>query len=108
MILVYHWKAYNYRDILTTFEQMGYEICLVEQELQNYDMDEAFAEHLDTLLAQEETQWEFVFSVNYFALIAEVCHQRQIPYVMWNCDSPMISICFSLICLPWKSFARWG
>ncbi len=92
MILVYHWKAYNYRDILTTFEQLGYEICLVEQELQNYDMDEAFAEHLDTLLAQEETQWEFVFSVNYFALIAEVCHQRQIPYVMWNCDSPMISM----------------
>lgn len=92
MILIYRWKSYNYRDIIDTFIEMGYEICIMEQELQNYDVDETFAERLDDALRRPDVAWDFVFSVNYFALIAEVCHNRQIPYVMWNCDNPMISM----------------
>lgn len=100
MILLYRWKSYNYQDIIETFEQMGYEICIVEQDLQNYDVDQEFADRLDVILRQKDKIWDFVFSVNYFALIAEVCHDRQIPYVMWNCDSPMISMYHTSVFYP--------
>ena len=100
MILLYRWKSYNYQDIIETFEQMGYEVCIVEQDLQNYDVDQNFADRLDAILQQEDKTWDFVFSVNYFALIAEVCHDRQIPYVMWNCDSPMISMYHTSVFYP--------
>lgn len=100
MILLYRWKSYNYQDIIETFEQMGYEVCIVEQDLQNYDVDQDFADRLDAILQQEDKTWDFAFSVNYFALIAEVCHDRQIPYVMWNCDSPMISMYHTSVFYP--------
>lgn len=100
MILLYRWKSYNYQDIIETFEQMGYEIWIVEQDLQNYDVDQEFADRLDVILRQKDKIWDFVFSVNYFALIAEVCHDRQIPYVMWNCDSPMISMYHTSVFYP--------
>lgn len=100
MILIYRWKSYNYRDIIDTFTEMGYEVCIMEQELQNYDVDKAFAERLDDALRRPDVAWDFVFSVNYFALIAEVCHDRQIPYVMWNCDNPMISMYHTSVFYP--------
>ena len=89
-ILMYRWRAYNYLDIKKTFEKMGYEITELWQHLENYDVDEVFAEKLrEELRAQT---YEFVFTVNYFALIAEVCHEVGIRYVSWTCDNPLISM----------------
>lgn len=89
-ILMYRWRAYNYLDIKKTFEKMGYEITELWQHLENYDVDEAFAKQLrEELRAQV---YEFVFTVNYFALIAEVCHEVGIRYVSWTCDNPLISM----------------
>ncbi len=89
-ILLYRWKAYNYADIIEQFIRMGYEVVEVHQELYNYDVDDAFAARLHDMLDQET--YAFVFSVNYFALLAEVCHSRGLLYVSWSCDSPMISM----------------
>jgi spore maturation protein CgeB len=89
-ILLYRWKAYNYKDIIEEFSRMDYEVTEVHQELYNYDVDAAFAERLYRML--REDTYEFVFSVNYFALISNVCQDVQIPYVCWSCDSPMISM----------------
>ena len=33
-----------------------------------------------------------VFTVNYFALITTVCAKLRIPYVVWTCDNPLISM----------------
>ncbi|MBQ2578036.1 MAG: DUF3880 domain-containing protein, partial [Lachnospiraceae bacterium] len=89
-ILMYRWRAYNYLDIKKTFEKMGYEITELWQHLENYDVDEAFAERLREEL--RALAYEFVFTVNYFALIAEVCHEVGIRYVSWTCDNPLISM----------------
>lgn len=89
-ILMYRWRAYNYLDIKKTFEKMGYEITELWQHLENYDVDEAFAKRLrEELRAQA---YEYVFTVNYFALMAEVCHEVGIRYVSWTCDNPLISM----------------
>ncbi len=89
-ILVYRWKAYNYLDILEAFTELGYEYVTVEQDLECYDEDREFEEKLFGIILQEKC--DMVFSVNYFALVTSVCTKLQIPYVVWTCDNPLISM----------------
>ncbi len=89
-ILVYRWKAYNYQDIINNFILLGHEVEEIKQDLLNYDIDEEFASKLEaTILAKG---FDFVFSVNYFAVISEVCQKLNVLYVSWSCDSPLISM----------------
>jgi spore maturation protein CgeB len=89
-ILIYRWKAYNYKDIIQEFTALGYEIEEIHQDLYNYDVDEEFAGRLGQML--REQVYDFMFSVNYFALISNVCQEIGLPYVCWSCDAPMISM----------------
>lgn len=91
-ILIYRWKSYNYEDIIATFQQLGYETEILWWDLTNYDADDAFANHLDAMLVKQESTYAFVFSVNYYGVISNVCSRRSVAYVSWNCDSPMISM----------------
>ena len=89
-ILVYRWNSYNYIDIIATFQSMGHQVDVIEQELESYDEDETFAVRLYGILQQKN--YDFVFTVNYFAVISGVCQQMGIKYVSWSCDSPLLSM----------------
>ncbi|WP_033152205.1 CgeB family protein [Pseudobutyrivibrio ruminis] len=89
-ILMYRWKAYNYKDIKHTFEVLGYEVEEVYQDLLNYDVDEEFAEKLRGLI--QAGNYDFFFTVNYFPLISNVCQEQGLRYVCWSCDNPLISM----------------
>ena len=89
-ILMYRWKAYNYKDIKHTFEKMGYEIKEVYQDLLNYDVDEEFAGNLKGMIKADV--YDFFFTVNYFPLISNVCEECGLLYVCWSCDNPLISL----------------
>lgn len=89
-ILMYRWKAYNYKDIKYTFMKLGYEVEEVYQDLLNYDVDEEFAEKLRGIIKADS--YEFFFTVNYFPLISNVCEELGLLYVCWSCDNPLISL----------------
>ena len=89
-ILVYRWKAYNYIDVMSTFAKLGYEIDEISQPLMNYDVDEEFGEMLRDKI--RSTVYDFVFSINYFGIISDICQEQGVLYVAWSCDSPMISM----------------
>ena len=89
-ILMYRWKAYNYKDIKYTFMKLGYDVEEVYQDLLNYDVDEAFAERLREIIRKDV--YEFFFTVNYFPLISNVCQELGLLYVCWSCDNPLISM----------------
>ncbi len=89
-ILMYRWKAYNYKDIKYTFIKLGYEVEEVYQDLLNYDVDEEFAEKLKGIIRKDV--YEFFFTVNYFPLISNVCQEEGLLYVCWSCDNPLISM----------------
>lgn len=89
-ILVYKWKAYNYADICEAFSDLGYEYITVEQDLDHYDGDPVFEAKLKELIQNEHC--DMVFTVNYFALVTTVCMKLKIPYVIWTCDNPLISM----------------
>ena len=89
-VLMYKWKAYNYLDVHETFLRMGYEVDIIEQELVSYDQDIEFSKRLCRILNQKK--YDFMFTINYFGVISDICEQFHIPYVSWSCDSPLISM----------------
>lgn len=89
-ILVYHWNAYNYRDIEETFLLLGHQVDVLEQKLDSYDIDPAFEGVLREKLLQNE--YDMVFTVNYYAVISNICQALGIKYVSWTCDNPLISM----------------
>lgn len=89
-ILVYRWKAYNYMDIEQTFAAMGHIVDHIEQKLGNYDIEPEFEKILTKKIHEQD--YDLVFTVNYFAVISNVCQREHIPYVSWTCDNPLISM----------------
>lgn len=89
-ILMYRWKAYNYRDIERTFRILGHTIDNIEQELGSYDIDPEFEKKIEQQLTKQH--YDMVFTVNYFALISNSCQKLHIKYVSWTCDNPLISM----------------
>lgn len=89
-VLVYEWKAYLYYDIYEALGSLGYTIDKMQMKLMNYDVDPAFAMAMEKKI--RENDYDFVFSVNFFPQIAEVCHDRDLVYACWACDSPLISM----------------
>ncbi len=89
-VLMYRWKAYNYRDVEETFKLLGHTVDNLEQKLGNYDIDPAFEQVLKERLIQ--VHYDMVFTVNYFAVISNICQELRIPYVSWTCDNPLISM----------------
>ena len=89
-ILMYRWKAYNYRDIEQTFRLLGHTVDNIEQELGNYDIDPEFEAKIEHLM--KKNHYDMVFTVNYFALISNSCQRMGVKYVSWSCDNPLISM----------------
>lgn len=89
-ILMYRWKAYNYKDIEQTFLAMGHMVDNIQQELGNYDIEPEFEQKLARRIRSHH--YDMVFTVNYFAVISNVCNREGIPYVSWTCDNPLISM----------------
>lgn len=89
-ILMYRWKAYNYRDIEQTFRLLGHTVDNIEQELGSYDVSPEFEQVIEKKI--HENNYDMVFTVNYFPLISNACMRTGVNYVSWTCDNPLISM----------------
>lgn len=89
-ILMYRWKAYNYRDIEQTFLLLGHTVDNIKQELGSYDVSLEFERVIEEKILG--THYDMVFTVNYFPLISNVCERTGVNYVSWTCDNPLISM----------------
>ena len=78
-ILMYRWKAYNYRDIEQTFRLLGHTVDNIEQKLGNYDIDPEFEKKIERMM--EENHYDFVFTVNYFARFHKFHHHFSKEYL---------------------------
>ena len=59
-ILMYRWKAYNYRDIEQTFRLLGHTVDNIEQHLGNYDIDPEFEKIIENM----EEDWPVFFIID--------------------------------------------
>ena len=89
-ILMYRWKAYNYRDIEQTFLLLGHTVDNIEQELGSYDVSPEFERVIEEKI--RGTHYDMVCTENYFPLISNVCERTGVNYISWTCDNPLISM----------------
>lgn len=89
-ILMYRWRAYNYKDIEQTFLALGHTVDNIEQKLGSYDVSPEFERVIEEQIRRN--RYDFVFTVNYFAVISNVCMRCEVKYVCWTCDNPLISM----------------
>ncbi len=89
-ILVYKWKAYTYEDVCEVFTKLGHELVIIEDKPMSYDEDPVVENRVFNQILQEKC--DMVFSMNYFAMLTNVCEKADVPYVIWTCDSPLISM----------------
>lgn len=89
-ILMYRWKAYNYRDVEETFLALGHTVENIEQKLGSYDVSPEFEKVIGDMIGKNG--YDMVFTVNYFAVISNACQKYGVKYVSWSCDNPLISM----------------
>lgn len=97
-ILFYQWNAYNLYDIRLTFEELGHEVTMLSEPITNPEEDAAYTDRLITHLKKES--FGFLFSINFFPVLAEACYNSGIPYVCWNCDSPLLALYHETVFYP--------
>lgn len=84
-VLFYRYKNICEPDILDTFREFGISVtemwhsALAPQE---------FIRNLSEFLINHPV--DFLFSVNFFPLVSEVCHIFHLRYVSWSVDSPVM------------------
>ena len=87
-VLFYYWNGLMADDVISAMTKMGINIepAVIPFKRGNY-RDDAFVEKMMQLL--ERKKYDAVFSVHYFHLISYCCHEKDIPYISWEYDSPV-------------------
>ena len=89
-ILVAKWRAYLVEDIIKEFKARGHIVSTVQFEMTGYVMKSE-----DIVRIEEHVQKEcpdFVFSMNFFQEISDICQRDKIKYLCWTYDAPCINV----------------
>lgn len=87
-ILFPHWNNYGWEDICEVLNERGHQVYGFDRELKNFREDAEFRGSLKSFISEKGI--DVIFTSNYFPVIAEVCHEMELPYISWCYDSPLI------------------
>ncbi len=89
-ILLYSWPAYNMFDLEQSLRKKGCIVDTFTYDFEDFEEDDNFCITLSHAL--QDTNYDFVMSINYFPLISDVCNENKVKYISWTCDSPMLTL----------------
>ena len=90
-VLFYRYGSICEPDVIDCFRQAG--LTVVEEQTQITEKKTTAsqtAEAVSKLLSAE--RFLFVFTINFFPAVSEVCRIHDIPYVCWTVDSPVMEL----------------
>ena len=73
------------QDMEDAFTQLGITFRCASYVFQNPDSDDYYCTHLRHFLTEDA--YDAVFSINFIPVIADVCHEMELPYLCWNYDA---------------------
>lgn len=87
-LLMFEWAAgtYTYPDITESLLRSGTTFKTVSYKFDGRKTDEFFEARFGRELEEE---YDAVFSVNYFPLVAKCCNKAGVKYVSWSYDNPL-------------------
>ena len=86
-ILFYDMGSYTYQDTLFYLKQLGHTCKTVYYHFPNKFHDDFFCDRFEKQLQSDS--YDAVMSINFFPLVAALCHEHQLPYLAWCYDSPL-------------------
>lgn len=91
-ILFYRYGSICEPDLLSYFNALG--ITVVEEKTELYDKSYSSSPECINKISELLTKHSplFVFTINFFPTIAEVCHIHNILYVCWTVDCPILEL----------------
>ena len=85
-ILFYDMGSYTYQDTLYYLKQLGHTCKTLYYHFPNKFHDDFFCDRFEKQLQSDS--YDAVMSINFFPLVATLCHAHQIPYLAWCYDIP--------------------
>lgn len=100
-ILIYRYGSICEPDVIAGFQALGNQVTEITAEIYNKNLlpSEGLQLLKDELLLHS---YDFVFSINFFPFISEVCNIFQIRYICWTVDCPVIELYSDSIKNPWN------
>ena len=74
-ILMYKWKVYNQSDVAEAFEYFGHTVDMNEEKPVNSNRITVYKEHDMKEISDVISEYDIVFSLNYFPHISDVCEK---------------------------------
>lgn len=90
-LLFYRYGSICEPDIIDGFQELGYTVQEITTEITNKSLapQDSIKIVSNTLLDHPA---DFVFSINFFPALSEVCHIFKLPYICWSVDSPVLEL----------------
>ncbi len=100
-ILIYRYGSICEPDIIDGFIELGHTVIQMTHEVTNKNL----APQESIKLVSErlfEVSPDFIFSINFFPFLSEVCKIFKIPYLCWTVDSPVMELYATSITNKWN------
>lgn len=85
-VLYYTWNENSQIDMTDTLRALGFNVTECSIPFCDYEKDDAFVTRLNNAITSSSC--DFIFSFDFFPMIAKVSRERKIKYVSWVYDSP--------------------
>lgn len=100
-LLFYRYGSICEPDIIEGFRELGLTVEQLTDEIQNKGLT---AKELIELVSHYllEHPVDFVFSINFYPALSEVCNIFKLPYLCWIVDSPVMELYTTSVRNPWN------
>ncbi len=89
-ILIYRWNSNSEQEFIDCVQKLGFRVITFEQRLTDYHADARFAQEFLKVVHKEKP--DYVFSYDYFPLVASLCNMNHMPYLAWIYDWPLYTL----------------
>ena len=87
-ILFYRYNSICEPDIICAFKALGIDVVEETTQITRKNIsDSQLVDHVAELLKKH--RFMFVFSVNFFPALSEICELMRVPYISWTVDVPV-------------------
>ena len=90
-ILFYRYNSICEHAIISAWKQAGHRVIEITVEMQQ--KSNPSKQQLQSVsTALQQNSFDFVFTINFFPIISEVCNIFKVPYACWIVDSPVLEL----------------
>lgn len=90
-VLFYRYGSICEPFILKAFETLGIAVTELDKEISDKSIQPSECVKLVSSVLMSSS-YDFVFTVNFFPAISDVCNILHIPYISWTVDSPVMEL----------------